>query len=65
MDPSIVEHHIDTWPDVVPMHQNKWPIDPSKIVIVKDKIQKLHTTSFIYPIAYTTWVSNPILVNKK
>ena len=21
LDPSIVEHHIDTWPDVAPMHQ--------------------------------------------
>ena len=23
IDPSIIEHHIDTWPDVVPVHQNK------------------------------------------
>ena len=65
LDPSIVEHHIDTWPDVVPLRQKQWPIHPSKVAIVKDEIEKVHTTSFIYPIAYTTWVSNPIPMNKK
>ena len=32
---------------------------------VKAKIEKLRATGFIYPIAYTTWVSNPIPMNKK
>ena len=65
LDLSIVEHHIDTWPDVAPMHQKQWPIHPSKVAAVKDEIEKLHTVGFIYPIAYTSWVSNPIPVNKK
>ena len=64
LDPSIMEHHIDTCPDVAPMRQKKQPIHPSKAVMVKAKIKKLHTAGFIYPVAYTTWVSNPILVNK-
>ena len=29
LDPSIVEHHIDTWPDVASIRQNQWPIHPS------------------------------------
>ena len=29
LDPSIVEHHIDTWPDVAPICQKQWPIHPS------------------------------------
>ena len=64
LDPSIMEHHIDT-PDVAPMHQKQRPIHPSKAVAVKAKIEKLCTVSFIYPIVYTTWVSNPVPMNKK
>ena len=65
LDPSIMEHHIDTWHDVAPIWKKQLPIHPSKAAAVKAEIEKLHTTGFIYPIAYTTWVSNPILVNKK
>ena len=62
--PSIMEHHIDTWLDVAPICQKQWPIHPSKVAAVKAEIEKLRITGFIYPIAYTTWVSNPIPVNK-
>ena len=65
LDPSIVEHHIDTWPDVALVRQMQQPIHSSKSTAVKAEIEKLHTTGFIYLIAYTTWVSNPIPVNKK
>ena len=65
LDPSIVEHHIDTWPDVAPVCQKQRPIHPSKVATVKAEIEKLCTASFIYPISYTTWVSNTIPVNKK
>ena len=54
LDPSIVEHHIDTWPNVAPVYQNKQPIHLSKAVAVKAEIEKLCIASFIYPIAYTT-----------
>jgi hypothetical protein len=33
-------------------------------VAIKTKIDKLRVVGFIYPIAYTSWVSNPIPVNK-
>ena len=65
LDPSIMEYHIDTWLDVAPMCQKQLPIHPSKAATVKAKIEKLHTAGFIYPIAYTTWVSNPVPMNKK
>ena len=54
LDPSIMEHHIDTWPDVAPIHQKQWPIHPSKVAVVKAGIEKLRIVGFIYPIAYTT-----------
>ena len=65
LDPSIMEHHIDTWSDVEPIRQKQRPIHPSNVAAVKAEIEKLSTTSFIYPIAYTTWVSNPIPMIKK
>ena len=65
LDPSIMEHHINTWPDVAPVCQKQWPIHPSKVAMVKSDIEKLRTIGLIHPIAYTTWVSNPVPVNKK
>ena len=65
LDPSIMEHHINTWTDVAPICQKQRPIHPSKVAAVKAEIKNLRTISFIYPIAYTTWVSNPVPVNKK
>jgi hypothetical protein len=65
LDPSIIEHHIDTWVDITPVQQKKRPLHPSKAVDIKAEIDKLHVAGFIYPIAYTSWVFNPVPVNKK
>jgi hypothetical protein len=65
LDPSIVEHRIDTWPDITPVHQKQRPLHPSKAAAIKAEIDKLRTARFIYPIAYTSWVSNPVPVDKK
>jgi hypothetical protein len=65
LNPSIVEHHIDTWPDITPVRQKQRPLHPSKVVAIKAKIDILRTVGFIYPIAYTSWVSNPVPVDKK
>jgi hypothetical protein len=62
---SIVEHRIDTWLDITLVHQKQRPLHPSKATTIKAEIEKLHTAGFIYPIAYTSWVSNPVPVNKK
>ena len=65
LDPSTMEHHINTWLNVAPICQNQWPIHPSKAATIKAEIEKLRTTGFICPIEYTTWVSNLVPVNKK
>ena len=41
------------------------PVNPHKAVTVKAKVEKLLKASFIYPIALTKWVSNPVPVDKK
>jgi hypothetical protein len=65
LDPTIVEHHIDTWPGVSPICQKQRPLHPSKAMAIKAEIEKLHTIGFIYPISYTFWLSNLFHVNKK
>jgi hypothetical protein len=65
LDSSIIEHRIDTWPDITPVRQKQCPLHPSKEVAIKAEIDKLCTAGFIYPITYTSWVSNPVPVNKK
>jgi hypothetical protein len=65
LDPSIVEHHIDTWPDITHVRKKKCPLHLSNAATIKADIDKLRVAGFIYPIAYTSWVSNLVPVNKK
>jgi hypothetical protein len=65
LDPSMVEHQIDTWSDIAPIRQKKRPLHPSKVAAIKAKIDKLRVVGFIYPIPYTSWVSNLVPINKK
>jgi hypothetical protein len=51
LDPSIVKHRIDTWPDITPVHQKQRPLHPSKVMTIKAEIDKLRTAGFIFPIA--------------
>jgi hypothetical protein len=53
------------WPDVAPVHQKEPPFHPSKAMAIKAEIDKLRIVWFIYPIAYTSWVSNHVPINKK
>ena len=64
-DPSIVEHEIRTYLDAKPIRQKLRHINSRKAVTVKAEVEKLLKASFVYPIALTEWVSNPILANKK
>jgi len=57
LDPAIVENHIDTWPNLTPVHQNLRPFNPSRLETIKDDIDKLKEVGFIYPIEYTTSIS--------
>ena len=65
LDPSIIKHRIDTWPDITLVRQKQHPLHPSKATTIKEEIDKLCATGFIYPIKTTSWVSNPVPVNKK
>ena len=64
IDPSIVQHEIWTYPDSKPVRQKLRPVNPRKAAAVKVEVEKLLKADFIYPIALTEWVSNPVPVDK-
>ena len=65
IDPSIIEYEIWTYPDAKLVQQKNRPFNLHKAAAVKDEVEKLLKSSFIYPIALMEWVSNPIPVDKK
>ena len=64
IDRSIVEHKIQTYPNAKPVRQMLAPINLRKAVVVKAEVENLLKFGFIYPIALTEWVSNPVPIDK-
>ncbi len=65
IDPSIVQHEIETYENTKPIHQKFRPVNPRKVVAIKVEVEKLLKAGFIYLVPLADWVSNPILVDKK
>jgi hypothetical protein len=65
IDPSIVVHEIKTYPGAKPVRQRLHPVHPRKAVDIKLEVEKLLKAGFIYPVALTEWVSNPVPIDKK
>jgi hypothetical protein len=65
IDPSIVVHEIKTYPGAKPVRQRLHPVHPRKAAAIKLEVEKLLKAGFIYPVALTEWVSNPVPIDKK
>jgi hypothetical protein len=65
IDPVIVVHEIKTYPGAKPVRQCLRPVHPCKVAAIKLKVEKLLKAGFIYPMALTEWVSNPVPIDKK
>jgi hypothetical protein len=65
IDPSIVVHKIKTYPRAKPVRQRLHPVHPHKAATIKLEVEKLLKAGFIYPVALTEWVSNPVPIDKK
>ena len=65
IDPQIVEHEINTYPNAKPVRQRLRAVNPRKAPTIKAEIEKLFKAGFIYPIPLMEWVSNLVLVDKK
>jgi hypothetical protein len=65
IDPSIVVHEIKKYLGDKPIRQCLHPVHPRKAAAIKLEVEKLLKSGFIYPMALTEWVSNPVLIDKK
>ena len=65
IDTSIVEHAINMYLDVKPVHQWLRPVHPKKATAIKAEVEKISHAGFIYPISLTGRVSNIVPVMKK
>jgi hypothetical protein len=59
LDPSIVEHRIDTWPDVTPVRQKQCPLHPSKPLTQK-LLSSIHYSMGTNEVAL--WAHQPYIV---
>jgi hypothetical protein len=41
------------------------PVNPRKVVEIKEEVENILNVGFIYPMPLMEWVSNPVLVDKK
>jgi hypothetical protein len=65
IDPAIVVHEIKTYPGAKPIWKRLHPVHPRKAATIKLEVEKLLKAGFIYPVALTEWVSNPVPIDKK
>jgi len=63
--PDTCIHHIYMDPNIPPVRQPQRRMNPSLKDIVKEELQKVLTTGFIYPISDSKWVSPLVVVPKK
>ena len=56
IDPRIVEHEINTYPNAKPVWQRLRAVNPRKAPAIKVEIEKLLKSYFTYPIFLTEWV---------
>jgi hypothetical protein len=64
IDPRIVEHEIRTYPDAKPIRKCLRTVNHRKAPTINAEVYKLLNVGFIYLIALTERVSNPIPMNK-
>jgi hypothetical protein len=65
IDPDIVIHEIKTYPNAKRVRQHLHPVHPRKVASIKFEVEKLLKAGFIYLVALTDWVSNPVSIDKK
>ena len=65
VDPRIVKHEINTYPNAKLVRQLLRAVNPRKTTVIKAEIEKLLKANFIYPVPLMEWFSNPVLVDKK
>ena len=63
--PHTCKHKIEIGPDAEPIKQSKYRMNPTYAAQVKEEIDKLVKTIFIYPMNRSEWLSPIVIVLKK
>ena len=65
IDPRIVEHEINTYPNAKHVRKCLRVVNPRKTPAIKAEIEKLLKDSFIYLVPLTKGISNLVLVDQE
>jgi hypothetical protein len=65
IDPTIVVHEKKAYPGAKPIRQCLHPFHPCKAAAIKLEVEFFLKADFIYLVALTEWVSNPVPIDKK
>lgn len=62
MDPKVAEHKLNIDRTIVQVQQKLRSLKDEKEVVVKDEVEKLLQTKFIWEIVYPSWLANVVMV---
>ena len=64
IDPSVITHRLNVYPSSKPVCQKKRVFTPEQDNTIKEEVQKLTTTEFIWEVYYSDWLANVVMVKK-
>ena len=64
IDPSVITHHLNIYPSTKTIRQKKRVFAPERENAIKEKVQKLTATKFIWEVYYPDWLANVVMVKK-
>ena len=64
IDPSVITHHLNIYPSTKIVRQKKRVFAPERENAIKEKVQKLTATKFIWEVYYPDWLANVVMVKK-
>ena len=64
IDPNVITHHLNVYLSSKPVRQKKRVFAPKKDNAIKEEVQKLIITQFIWEVYYLDWLANVVMVKK-
>ena len=64
IDLSVITHRLNVYPSSKPVRQKKRVFVPEQDNTIKEEVQKLTTTKFIWEVYYPDWLVNVVMVKK-
>ena len=64
IDPNVITHHLNVYLSSKPVRQKKRVFAPKKDNAIKEEVQKLIITQFIWEVYYPDWLANVVMVKK-